>query len=387
MTLLQEQTIIERNQAKTLRLLLIGMICLHASMAISRIASSLWVLDSGYGEWSVGLLLSLFSAGPMLLAWWAGGLSDRYGFHRPMGIAITLAILGGITPAIYPSLITIALGCLLTGSASSIGAIAVQRAAGRLSDQGANLKRVFSWVAIAPAVSNAFAPVMSGVLLDQFGFVATLIIGAIIPASAWFVAAKVPRETIKGSGHHSSLRDAIGLLRISAYRRMLLLNLVTISSWDAHLFVVPVIGHAQSLSATQIGALLGVFSAASIVIRVIIVRWTERFKERTSMRIAVSLAMVGFFAYPWLEGFQMMLIGSACLGMSLGSVQPMLLASIHQVTPQGRQGQALGLRSMALNGINLIMPSSFGLIASLSYTALPMSMMGLLLGLSLWLLR
>jgi hypothetical protein len=33
------------------------------------------------------------------------------------------------------------------------------------------------------------------------------------------------------------------------------------------------------------------------------------------------------------------------------------------------------------------MPSSFGLIASLSYTALPMSMMGLLLGLSLWLLR
>ena len=120
-------------------------------MAISRIASSLWVLDSGYGEWSVGLLLSLFSAGPMLLAWWAGGLSDRYGFHRPMGIAITLAILGGITPAIYPSLITIALGCLLTGSASSIGAIAVQRAAGRLSDQGANLKRVFSWFAIAPA--------------------------------------------------------------------------------------------------------------------------------------------------------------------------------------------------------------------------------------------
>lgn len=76
--------------------------------------------------------------------------------------------------------------------------------------------------------------------------------------------------------------------------------------------------------------------------------------------------MIGFFVYLWLEGFPMMLIGSACLGMSLGSVQPMLLASIHQVTPEGRQGQALGLRSIALNGINLTMPSSFGLIASLS---------------------
>lgn len=363
------------------------MICLHASMAISRIASSLWVLDAGYGEWSVGLLLSLYSAGPMLLSWWAGGLSDRYGFHRPMVIAISLAVIGGLAPTVYPSLISIGLSSLLTGSASSIGAIAVQRAAGRLSEQGANLKRVFSWVAIAPAVSNAIAPVISGALLDHAGFVTTLVVGALIPGCALFACVRVPFETIALPNQRSSIRDALDLLRLSAYRRMLLLNLVTISSWDAHLFVVPVLGHAQQLSATEIGIVLGVFSAASIVIRVVIARWAERFSEKTAMRVAVLVAMLGFLAYPWLAGFKMMLIGSACLGMSLGSVQPMLLSSIHQVTPQGRQGQALGLRSMALNGINLVMPSSFGLIANLSYSALPMSIMGLLLGLSLCLLR
>jgi hypothetical protein len=54
------------------------------------------------------------------------------------------------------------------------------------------------------------------------------------------------------------------------------------------------------------------------------------------MRTAVALAMIGLFAYPWLDGFPMMLIGAACLGMSLGSVQPTLFASIRQVTPEGR---------------------------------------------------
>lgn len=378
---------IERNHSRTLRLLLIGMICLHASMAISRIAASLWVLNAGYGEWSVGLLLSLYSAGPMLLSWWAGGLSDRYGFHRPMRIAVGLAVFGGLAPAIHPSLASIGLGSLLTGTASSIGAIAVQRAAGRLSEQGANLKRVFSWIAIAPAVSNAIAPAISGALLDYSGFVTTLLVAAVIPACALYVCVKVPVENLGLRGTQASLREAIDLLSIKAYRRMLLLNLVTISSWDAHLFVVPVLGHAQQLSATQIGIVLGVFSAASILIRMAIVRWAEAFKEKTAMRVAVVIAMLGFLAYPWLEGFRLMLVGSACLGMSLGSVQPMLLSSIHQVTPDGRQGQALGLRSMALNGINLVMPSSFGLIANLSSSALPMSIMGILLGLSLCLLR
>jgi hypothetical protein len=148
-----------------------------------------------------------------------------------MVIAISLAVIGGLAPTVYPLNRCIGLSSLLTGSASSIGAIAVQRLPDAQVNKVQILKLCLYPVAIAPAVSNAIAPVISGTLLDHAGFVTTLVVGALIPGCALFACVRVPFETIALPKQRSSIRDALDLLRLSAYRRMLLLNLVTISSW------------------------------------------------------------------------------------------------------------------------------------------------------------
>ena len=48
------------------------------------------------------------------------------------------------------------------------------------------------------------------------------------------------------------------------------------------------------------------------------------------------------------------------LGLALGSVQPMVMSTLHQITPKHRHGEALGLRSMAINGSSVLMPLLFG---------------------------
>jgi MFS family permease len=48
------------------------------------------------------------------------------------------------------------------------------------------------------------------------------------------------------------------------------------------------------------------------------------------------------------------------LGFALGSVQPMIMSSLHQMTPHHRHGEALGLRAMAINGSSVVMPLMFG---------------------------
>ena len=67
------------GQSKSLRhvfpWLIATMICVHACMAVTRVTASLWVLDRGYGEASVGLLLSLFAVAPIALSLWAGRLA------------------------------------------------------------------------------------------------------------------------------------------------------------------------------------------------------------------------------------------------------------------------------------------------------------------------
>jgi dipeptide/tripeptide permease len=48
------------------------------------------------------------------------------------------------------------------------------------------------------------------------------------------------------------------------------------------------------------------------------------------------------------------------LGLTLGMVQPMVMSMLHQITPEARHGEALGLRLMAINASSVIMPLLFG---------------------------
>jgi MFS-type transporter involved in bile tolerance (Atg22 family) len=51
---------------------------------------------------------------------------------------------------------------------------------------------------------------------------------------------------------------------------------------------------------------------------------------------------------------------SVLLGLVLGTVQPMIMSTLHQITPQHRQGEALGLRLMTINASSVLMPILFG---------------------------
>jgi len=52
------------------------------------------------------------------------------------------------------------------------------------------------------------------------------------------------------------------------------------------------------------------------------------------------------------------------LGLALGSVQPMIMSTLHQLTPPERHGEAIALRSMAINFSSAVMPLLFGLVGA-----------------------
>jgi dipeptide/tripeptide permease len=51
---------------------------------------------------------------------------------------------------------------------------------------------------------------------------------------------------------------------------------------------------------------------------------------------------------------------SVLLGITLGSSQPVVMSTLHHLTPADRHGQALALRSMAINLSSTAMPLAFG---------------------------
>jgi len=377
--------------------LIATMICVHACMATTRFTASLWVLKQGYGEASVGMLLSLFAVAPIALSLWAGRLADRHGFHRPVGVGVALAFGGALLALIVQQLWAIAGSCLLCGGAVAVAAVAMQREAGLMAEEPGELKKIFSWMALGPALSNALSPIIAGLLIDLVdkapafgagraltGMTAAFGFAALLPVLAWVLARKVPRNL--PAINTKSFREpaAWDLFRLPAYRRLLIVNLALSAGWDAHSFVVPVVGHARGLSASSIGVVLGSFATAATIVRLAIVRFADDIDEAKSLRVAMVVAMLTFVAYAWLPGTLGLMCGSALLGVALGSVQPMVLAMLHRATPPERHGQALGLRMLTLNGATVGMPVGFGVLAAATALAAPMWVMAAALLAAQW---
>jgi len=358
-----------------------SLICVHASMAATRVTASLLVLDRGYPEWIVGVLLSLFAVAPIGLSLWAGRLADRHGLHRPLSVGMAMGLAGSLVAVVTQHPVALAVAALATGGAVAVAAVGIQREAGLMARDASDLKRVFSWIALGPALSNAFAPVVVGLLIDHIGFRAGFVFAAVLPLLAWWLGQRVPKGAPNpiwkpDEDSRGRPRGALSLLRLAPLRHLLLVNLALSSCWDAHSFAVPVLGHARGLSASSIGLILGSFAVAATIVRLAISRWADHLDEKRALRGAMVLATVTCAVYYWLPGAAGMMLGSALLGLALGSVQPMILAMLHQVTPGDRHGQALGLRMLATNAATIVMPVSFGALAAATVPAAPLWLMG-----------
>ena len=359
--------------------LMAALCSLHATMAVARVTGTLWLLKTGHSAAWVGLMLALVALTPALLGAPAGAWADRYGLWRPLLWGSCAALVGVVSVWVYPSTYTLALAALGTGAALALAAVAIQREIALLPlVDGTHKQALYSWASLGPAVSNTASPVLAGLLIDHAGFRAGFFLAVLLAPVGLLLLRKRRHVAWPSLKTTPSLLPALDLLRQRPLRMLLLLNVAFAVSWDAHSFVVPVLGHAREFSASTIGLLLGSFSLAVMVVRLFIVRFAGQYSDRSAMRAALALCVAVLFVYPWLPGVLSMAMGSFLLGLALGSVQPTLLAALTDATPRERHGQALGLRMFATNSAGVLMPLGFGFAASFAGPGAPLWLMAVL---------
>ena len=348
--------------------LIAGQVCIHACMAGMRMAAPLLALREGYSAAAVGVLLALFALTQVFLALPAGRFADRHGLKRPVALSVAVASAGAALALALPTFPVLCLSALMTGGATGAATIALQRHVGRAAHDATQLKRVFSWLAIGPAVSNFLGPFCAGLLIDHAGSAAGSTAGyraafalmAILPLFTWFwVRATVELPSVIAAAGGPPQR-AWDLMNEPPFRRLLIVNWLLSSCWDVHTFVVPLLGHERGLSASVIGSILGGFAVAAAVVRVLMPLVATLLRERVVVAGAMLVTAVLFGVYPLLGSALAMGVCSVLLGFALGSVQPMVMSLLHQITPPHRHGEALGLRLMAINASSVLMPVLFG---------------------------
>ncbi len=335
-------------------------------------AAPLLALKQGYGPLSVGFLLALFSLTQVFLALPAGRFADRNGLRRPVRLAVVFSFAGASLAAVFPGYLVLCVAALCMGGATGAASIALQRHVGRAARDATELKQVFSWLSIGPAISNFFGPVVSGLLIDNAGvwmggsvadangFRAAFAFLALLPWVSWyFIHGAQELPPVEASAQHKAA-PAWHMLRDAGMRRLLLVNWLLSSCWDVHTFVVPVLGHERGFSASVIGAILGAFAIAAACVRVLMPILAARLREWVVVTSAMVVTAVLFAIYPAMHSPWAMGACSVLLGLALGTVQPMIMSTLHQITPHAQHGQALGLRLMSINFSSVVMPMLFG---------------------------
>ena len=378
--------------------LIVAQICLHACMTGMRMAAPLLALREGYSPAAVGVLLALFALTQVFLALPAGRFADRHGLKRPINYSVLAAVAGAGAAVAYPVFPVLCLSALLTGGATGAAIISLQRHVGRAASGGLQLRQVFSWLSIGPAVSNFLGPFSAGLLIDHAGPAAGSLVGyraaffllALLPLATWFLVRQTRELPPVLAPGHGPQPKAWDLLREPMFRRLMLVNWFLSSCWDVHTFVVPVLGFERGLSASSIGSILGAFALAAAAVRLALPVLAAHLREWKVLAGAMLGTAMLFGVYPLMPSALTMGMCSVLLGFALGTVQPMIMSLLHQLTPEARHGEALGLRLMVINASSVVMPMLFGSAGVLVGIAAVFWATGALVGLgsrTAWLLK
>ena len=378
--------------------LILAQVCLHACMAGTRLAAPLLALREGYSPMAVGVLLALFALMQVFLALPAGRFADRNGLRLPINYSVVAAVIGAGAAVAFPVFPVLCFAALMTGGATGAASISLQRHVGRAAKGALHLRQVFSWLAIGPAVSNFIGPFSAGLLIDHagptpgslVGYRAAFLLMAVLPLASWFLVRRtheLPPVAVLATADKPKAWD---LMREPTFRRLMLCNWFLSSCWDVHTFVVPVLGFERGISASVIGSILGAFALAAAAIRLLMPLLAAHLREWKVVGVAMLVTSALFAIYPLMPSALAMGVCSVLLGFALGSVQPMIMSMLHQMTPPARHGEALGLRLMAINASSVLMPMLFGSAGALIGVAGVFWATGAMVGIgsrSAWLLK
>ena len=373
--------------------LIVGQVGMHSTMAGLRMAAPLQALRDGHSIWMVGLLLSLFAAAPVLSALYAGRLADRWGYHRPVHLSVALTMVGAVLAVLSTwvqgpgHFVLLCLAAMLTGTGTNTGMLAIQRTAGVMAKDSTERVRVFSWLGVAPAFANVVGPVAAGFAIDAGGFGAAYGLLLALPLVTLVAARKVPRQPLAEAHQRPPGHTAWGLLKSPGLKRLLVVNWLLSMCWDVHTFAVPVLGHEREFSASTIGLILGTFTMAVTLVRLLIPLFAHRLNDLIVLRVAMLTTAVLFGLYPLSPNAPLMALCAAVLGVALGSVQPMVMSMLHHLTPHQRHGEALALRSMLINLSSTLMPLAFGAMGAAAGAAVLFWAVGAAVGGGSWLAR
>ena len=351
---------------RTLYLLIFITLLNHSVFSGTRVAASLYAIHLDATPFTVGALMALYALLPMFFAVSMGRWTDRMGARVPMFIGSVAIGLGAILPFLWPGMTALYVACVLIGSGFMMYQVAAQHVVGYIGkpeDRPVN----FSLSALGFSISGFLGPMIAGFGIDEIGYTATFAVLAAFPLVP-IVVLGLDRLRLPQPHAHAAPpapgRSVVDLLRHRDLRPVFVTSGLLAAAWDMFTFAIPVYGSSIELSASSIGLVLGSFSVATFVIRGLLPAISRRLSAWPLLAVSLAISAGSFLLFPLLERAAFLMAVAFFLGLGLGMSQPMVMALLHNTVPQGRVGEAIGVRMTIVNISQIAIPLSFGALGT-----------------------
>lgn len=329
----------------------------------ARLLLALYALKLGAGPLAVGVLAATFSAAPTLLSWVAGRLSDRFGSRVPIMCSAAVAICGMSLPYFARSLPVLYLAAAMCGLSFTFYNVSAQNLVGSLSDPRTRTRNYANLTLVA-SCGSLLAPIITGYSVDHAGPAVTCLYLALVwvaPLAALIFWGGLLPGAARNSAPTGSMRDILlapGLLRVLATSSLVVVGM------DLFQFYLPIYGHAIALSASAIGIVLAMLSAASVVVRLAMSKLLSAFGEERLLVCSFLLGAGAFVLLPFFENGVALAVIAFIFGLGMGCGAPITMMLAFSQSATGRSGEALGLRLTVNHLTRVVGPVLFGSIGS-----------------------
>jgi MFS family permease len=330
----------------------------------SKVLMSLYAMELGADPFIVGVLISLYSLFPLFLAVYAGRLSDRFGPRIPMLLG-SLGLAGGLLlPFLLPRLATLYASATMIGCFYIFYTVSIQHLVGTFGS-GVQRTRNFGIFSLGVALSAMFGPTLAGFSIDLAGHKLTYLFLALIPAAPAafliFFAGGLPHAE---AANRQAQKPMMDLVRNVPLRRALVTAGIIETGLELFNFYMPIYGHSLGLSASLIGIIMGAFATAMLVMRGAMPMLVRRSSEEAALFGSLGLAAAAFVLFPFFTSVYLLIAISFVLGLGLGCGSPLSLIITYNRAPDGRSGEAMGMRQTANKFIQVLVPVIVGTLGS-----------------------
>jgi MFS family permease len=334
------------------------------SMRGAKMLVSLSALSIGATPFEVGILAALFAAFPLILAVYAGKISDRIGVKRPMIFGAMVIAAGILVPIAVRGLLGLLLCSALVGLGHIFFHVSVHNLIGAYGE-GEARTRNFATFSLGASIAAFLGPSMTGFSIDGWGFIPTFgLLAAIATAPAWILVA-YPRLVPNRKAHTKpEASGSFALLANPGLRRTLVMSGVTLTGIELFTFYFPVYGRAVGLSASAIGIVMASYAVAAFLVRLGMHKVAKRLGEVGVLTASLFIAGTTYFLVPLVSQAPLLALVAFLLGLGLGCAQPLTILLTYNHAPAGRSGEALGMRLTVNKLTQIAVPVVFGGLGS-----------------------